>query len=131
MAGKLLARFTVAELKGFQPQTLKDILATLINPIHHISAYVCKVESDVHDETVEKNFSEVTGSITENLDQYFQFAVENEDMTVGEYVELLKTALPMGRRENNDALIKAICKLIKRSKILTYQCCCLHYIHGI
>ncbi len=120
LAGKWLARFTVPELRELQPNTVKDILATMSQRAAPTSSTASEVNSedrkgDSSTSNAQTRHDEPT-FISENLDQYFNAAIDNQSMTIEEYISLLKTALPMDRRDNHDGLIKAVCKLVKRSK---------------
>ncbi|KAM7538409.1 hypothetical protein Aperf_G00000059531 [Anoplocephala perfoliata] len=126
----MLARFSVQELRTIPPQTIKDILATLNQPanrgptssndgvaVNSTRSGRSEVEADPGKGDKILSSSEIeTGSIAENLDLYFNAAIESQNMTIEEYIGLLKSTMPLDRRENHDGLIKGICKLIKSNR---------------
>uniref|UniRef100_A0A5K3F4K6 BTB domain-containing protein n=1 Tax=Mesocestoides corti TaxID=53468 RepID=A0A5K3F4K6_MESCO len=120
IAGKMLSRFTVPELRVIPPQTIKDILSTMQLPAVRSSSTTSEVTSDERRldvaSTTAQNKPDNSPTIADNLDQYFNAAIESQNMTIEEYIGLLKTALPLDCRDNHDGLIKAICKLVKTNK---------------
>eukprot|EP00108_Taenia_solium_P009643 TsM_000411600 transcript=TsM_000411600 gene=TsM_000411600 len=130
IAGKMLARFSVQELRVISPQTIKDILATMnLRASQSASMSGDGASSGLATATGEERKGEMNSTIggpqtlceepstvAENLDLYLNAAIESQNMTIEEYIGLLKTALPLDRRENHDGLIRAICKLVKSNK---------------
>lgn len=141
----MLARFSVQELRLIPPQTIKDILATINHRVYQgapssadgvavtaTRSGMSEGEADPGkgDRIISSNEIE-TGSIAENLDIYFNAAIESQNMNVEEYIGLLKTAMPLDRRENHDGLIKGICKLIKSSNLnLAILCFIFNDVNG-
>ncbi|KAH9282823.1 putative BTB/POZ domain-containing protein [Echinococcus granulosus] len=127
IAGKMMARFSVQELRIISPQTIKDILATMnLRANQSASTSGDGTSSGLATLAGEERKGEVNSAIggplllgeepstiAENLDLYLSAAIESQNMTIEEYIGLLKTALPLDRRENHDGLIRAICKLVK------------------
>ncbi|KAM3185996.1 hypothetical protein ACTXT7_005242 [Hymenolepis weldensis] len=120
ITGKMLARFSVQELRAIPPQTIKDILSTInkrgLPSTNDGSLLTSGISDDDHRKQTASSGGIETGSIAENLDLYFNAAIESQNMNIEEYISLLKTAMPLDRRENHDGLIKGIVKLIKTNK---------------
>ena len=129
MAGKMLSHFSVQELCVIPPQTIRDILSTINLRASQTGvrgsegATTTSTIASAEERTGEGDSPAVgapfeeNSTIAENLDLYLDAAIEGQTMNIEDYIGLLKTALPLDRRENHDGLIKAICKLIKSSKL--------------
>nr|CDS28887.1 WD repeat containing protein 86 [Hymenolepis microstoma] len=120
ITGKMLARFSVQKLRVIPPQTIKDILSTIhkrgLTSTNDGPLLISGIsDTDQGKQTASSNGIEA-GSIAENLDLYFNAAIESQDMNIEEYISLLKTAMPLARRENHDGVIRGIVKLIRSKK---------------
>lgn len=128
MTGKMLAHFSVQELSVIPPQTIRDILSTInlrVNQSNIGPGEGATMDSTSGEQRIGGADSSAVGSpyeegatstIAENLDLYLDAAIEGHAMSIDECIGLMKTALPLDKRENHDGLIKAICKLVKSSR---------------
>ncbi|VDN98612.1 unnamed protein product [Rodentolepis nana] len=135
ITGKMLARFSIHELRLIPPQTIKDILSTIqkrcLASTSDGPLLIPGISDTDHGKQTASSSGIETGSIAENLDLYFNTAIESQDMSIEEYISLLKTAMPLARRENHDGVIRGIVKLIRSSMVKALRFpCTFHCIPG-